>query len=258
MCCSAAVTYMGVDSNCSFLYPWLDLRLSASASWTKPTVAVELELGFWCKQTAHYEFVSSIMTWFWDCRCFCHWQQLNKPTFSCFCWIGARFWCKTNSSLWGLSSLFQTFWTVIPTMVNKQSLWFSDVICSAVTYMNKTLFSFRWIELGCQVLYPSTIWDCRTASWTKPFFRFWLNWGFWCKQTAHIMRIRRFLCLETVILTIVHPSLWYFWWCVVKRSRTWALINNRSFVHPWLDLRLSVPLPEQNPFFVSELELGLM
>ena len=118
------------------LSPWLDLRLSELLHEQNLFfVSAELELGFWCKQTAHYEgfvgfcfelssltivhpshdisdvllsghvhgrwqqrFVRLSMTWF-EIVGTASW---TKPFFvSAELELG--FWCNTNSSLWGFS-----------------------------------------------------------------------------------------------------------------------------------------------------------
>ena len=256
------------------VYPWLDLRLSELASWTKPFfVSVELELGFWCKQTAHDEdssvsafelssltivhpshdisdvllsghvhgrwqqlVRSSIHDLIWDCRnCF-----MNKTLFfvavelelgfwckqTAYCrgflspWLDLRlsellamnktlfvsvelelgFWCKTNSSLWGFCRFL--FWTVILTIVHP-SHDISDVLLSGHVHGRwQQLFvrlSMTWFEIVGEL-----------ASWTKPFFvSVELELGFWCKQTAYY----------------------------------------EDSLSPWLDLRLSELLHETKPFF---------
>ena len=77
-----------------------------------------------------------------------------------------------------------------------------------------------------------------------------LELGWSLKQTAHYEGFVSF-CLT--ILNHSTPKSWYFW-CVVKRSRTWALDSNCSFIYPWLDLRLSALLHmNKTLFFVAEL-----
>ena len=150
------VTYMGVDSNCSFVYPWLDLRLSALLHEQNPFfVAVELELGFWCKQTAHYFPPHAI----WCRNCF------ELKTLFSFLLELSCFEKKTNSSLWGFRFLFLN---CHPNHSNpSHDIWcvVSGHVHTALTSNCSFCLSMTWFG------------DCRNCFMNKnPFFVSTLNW----------------------------------------------------------------------------------
>ena len=93
------------------------------------------------------------------------------------------------------------------------------------------------------------IWDCRHCFKNKTLFFVSVELGvlgFWCKTKQLIISGFVGFCFWTVIANHSTPKSWYFW-CVVKRSRTWALTATVPSIHDliWGCRHL---LHEQNPF----------
>ena len=188
------VTYMYVDSNCSFVYPWL-IWLSALLHEQNPFFRYCWLSGFWCKTN------SSLWVHPWlDLRLSAPLHE-QKPFFVS---VELELGFDVNKQLIMRIRRF-LFWTVILNHSTPKSTIFL-MCCSAVTYIDvrdRTNFfvPYPWLDLRI----------VGTASWTKPFFRFcWIEPGF--DVNKQLIMIRRFL-FWTVIPTIVPKSLIFLMCC---------------------------------------------
>ena len=213
---------MGVDSNCSFVYPWLDLRLSALLPWTKPFfVSVELELRVSdVKQTVIAR----------DLRRFLFWTvilTIVKLSHDISDVCSAVTYIRRWQQLFVHSSM--TWFEVVGT-ASWTKPFFVAVECGAGFHVNKQLI-MRILSILISV-----------GNLNKPF-SFLLNWIGFDVNKQPLWGFVGF-CFELSSLIIVQPAMIFLmllsghvhgrWVPFVRLSMTW--------------LRLSAPLPNKTLF----------